>query len=99
MMLGMLKCLYPLQARGGDKPKDSDTERKHKCNHCDKHGGENLYKCGGQGGGMKRCDYFDQDGKHRSHRCGHMKEKGKSDHNPYQCPAAKGNRDDCPFKD
>ena len=26
-----------------------------------------------------------------------MNEKKKYNHDPYQCPATKGNRDDCPY--
>ena len=86
-------CVPVNRSRGSDK---GNTKRKRKCTTCEHNGGMHMYECGGQGGGNKRCDYFDQNGKRRCYRCYYMKEKGKSQHDPYQCLATKGNRDDCP---
>ena len=64
---------------------------------CNQYDGEHMYECGGQGGGKARYDYFDQNGNRRCYRCHYMNEKKKYNHDPYQCPATKGNRDDCPY--
>ena len=89
-------CVPVRNTRGKDKSAGG-VKRKYKCPNCSRYGGEHMYECGGQGGGAARCDYFDLAGRRRCYRCHNMKEKGSSKHDPYQCPATKNHRDDCPY--
>ena len=61
----METCVPARRSRGSDR---GSTKRKRKCTICEQNGGMHMYECGGQGGGKKRCDYFDQQGKRRYYR-------------------------------
>ncbi|EJK59339.1 hypothetical protein THAOC_20455 [Thalassiosira oceanica] len=85
--------------RGKDKPKPGG-KRKRKCPQCHQFGSENtMYACGGQGGGAKRCDYFDVIGVRRCYKCFKKRESGESTHDPYTCPSAASTalKEDCPY--
>ena len=54
--LGNVKTCVPVnRSRGSAK---GNAKRKRKCTNCEQNGGVHMYECGGQGGGNKRCDYF-----------------------------------------
>ena len=83
------------RARGADKCRSNGMRRQRACSRCQQFNGAHRYNCGGQGR-TERCDYYDDEGARRCYYCAHMNGKSGSDHDPYQCPATKGSRDDCP---